>query len=330
MAKNNAYKKKIGIIGCGTLTTEFYSKVFPNISTASVEYVCDINKSLSTLASKIFNAASASIEELVENSELVIIATPPQTHYELVKKSLKPNNYVVCEKPFMVNTKDAEDVISISENIGSSLYVAHMRRFYPSVQIARKLFATGILGKLLKIGIYEGNRFKYKSVSNYVANDKTGGVLFDSGSHCLDMALYIAHLTDSKIKIKVANVQKDQEEPSHDIHSCFTIKSNTSEIKCELLCSRVKFLSNKITFIFENGQIDVPISLENYIRVSGPDGITIINSPDQLKNLTQVYCKQYKSVINQNNDQMIEAKQFLNLTTLLETIYNHESRLINE
>ena len=67
MAKNNAYKKKIGIIGCGTLTTEFYSKVFPNISTASVEYVCDINKSLSTLASKIFNAASASIEELVEN-----------------------------------------------------------------------------------------------------------------------------------------------------------------------------------------------------------------------------------------------------------------------
>ena len=66
MARDNDYKKKIGIIGCGTLTTEFYSKVFPNISEASVEYVCDINKNLSTVASKIFNATSASIDELVE------------------------------------------------------------------------------------------------------------------------------------------------------------------------------------------------------------------------------------------------------------------------
>ncbi len=50
-----------------------------------------------------------------ENIELVIIATPNSIHYTLAKKALEKGKNVVLEKPFTVNTKEADELIKLAK-----------------------------------------------------------------------------------------------------------------------------------------------------------------------------------------------------------------------
>lgn len=60
---------------------------------------------------------------LSEKIDVASICTPLQTHYFLTKKCLERKVHVLCEKPFVVDTDQAEELFNLSKKVGKKLAV---------------------------------------------------------------------------------------------------------------------------------------------------------------------------------------------------------------
>ena len=149
----NNMKKVIGIIGCGSVTQKFYIKTLPYLSGISIDYIYDIEYNIAQIVSKIINARIVELDELIEKSSYIIIATPPHTHYNLIKKSIKQNKIVICEKPFVSKLDEAKELIKLSNAQGAKLYIAHVRRCYPTLILTKQIVESGIIGEIKEINI---------------------------------------------------------------------------------------------------------------------------------------------------------------------------------
>jgi len=319
-------KLAVGIVGCGTHMSQVYTNIFPNVSGATIKYVTDLNRELAEQTARSMGVLAVDFESLIEGADIVLIASPPHTHYHLVKQTLEVGKTVICEKPFVTMLTEAHELITLAEDCGVSLYVAHMRRLYPSVKLAKRIAEENRFGKLKKIYIHEGSRYTLSLKSNYLVKEKSGGVIFDIGSHTLDMALYMGLLSDDEIAISIDEIARDKFEPSHHINGKFHIMMGTDSIECEFVISRVTFLSNKITFIYENGRMDVPTGLSDRLRISSAGNSEIVIADKKISQM-QVYYNQIEAILSKSDDHLFSAHQFINLTNLIETIATSEGEI---
>ena len=80
--------------------------------------------------------------------ELVTVATPNNTHFEISKAFLEAGFDVLCEKPLTTNVKDALDLVRIARACGRICAVNYGYSGYPLIRHARAMVARGDLGKI--------------------------------------------------------------------------------------------------------------------------------------------------------------------------------------
>jgi len=85
--------------------------------------------------------------------EAVYIATPPHLHRSMIVAALEAGKHVICEKPFVMNLGEFEDV-TVAMRAAPKLKVSSCSsRFQacPPVREARDFVASGRLGKILRV-----------------------------------------------------------------------------------------------------------------------------------------------------------------------------------
>jgi len=89
-------------------------------------------------------------EELID---LVIIATPTETHLEIIENTLKvlKPKMILCEKPLAYNYDDAQNILNLCNFYNTKLFVNYIRRSNPEVleikkNIDKKLFIPPFRG----------------------------------------------------------------------------------------------------------------------------------------------------------------------------------------
>ncbi len=93
-----------------------------------------------------------SFDELLrQDIDAVAIASPAVTHYELVKKALLSGRDVFVEKPFTLNTRDAEELTELSQKMDRVLMVGHLLEYHPVVHRLKKMISSGELGPIYYI-----------------------------------------------------------------------------------------------------------------------------------------------------------------------------------
>src|SRR2546425_811413 len=98
---------------------------------------------------------------------------------------------LLVEKPFTPRLAEAEALVRLAAERGAQVLVAHMRRFYPSVQIARDFVLAGGLGSVRSVEAHEGSRWEWPASSEYYLHSRYGGVVYDTGSHLIDTILFV-------------------------------------------------------------------------------------------------------------------------------------------
>ena len=83
------------------------------------------------------------------NSDIVVIATPVYTHYNIAKKSLEAGKHIWVEKPFTATTSEAESLIEIAEKRNLKIFVDHTFIYTGAVRKMKELVEKGELGKIL-------------------------------------------------------------------------------------------------------------------------------------------------------------------------------------
>ncbi|MCF8275169.1 MAG: Gfo/Idh/MocA family oxidoreductase [Flavobacteriales bacterium] len=320
--------KLIGIIGCGAVTESFYLKVFPNFAGFKLAYLADMNVEQANRLASIVGATVLDTDSLIQKSDIVIVCTPPSSHFVLAKQALDAGKTVICEKPFVPSATLASELILKSKEKNSKLYVAHFRRAFPSVLLAKSLIKSVGYGRLKHINVSEGGRFTWKAKSDYFATDSLGGVILDTGSHTIDMALFMAGLDDvSNLGVQVLSIKKDKEEPAHEVSAELALKllDQAESIDVSLHLSRYQILANQIVYTFEKGKIIVPIAPGNFVKLDNGHK-TIVRSLGNTHSAIEGFFKQYQQILYQVNDHHFDAAKFYNLTNVLEQLSNIEGQ----
>lgn len=80
--------------------------------------------------------------------ELVTIATPNDTHYEISKAFLEAGFHVLCEKPLTMNVEQADDLVRVAKASGKICAVNYGYSGYSLVRHMRAMVARGDIGKV--------------------------------------------------------------------------------------------------------------------------------------------------------------------------------------
>lgn len=80
--------------------------------------------------------------------DLVTVATPNATHFEITRAFLQAGFHVLCEKPMTMTVEEGEEIVRIAESTGSICAVNYGYTGYPLVRHMRAMIARGDLGIL--------------------------------------------------------------------------------------------------------------------------------------------------------------------------------------
>ncbi|UYZ12356.1 MULTISPECIES: oxidoreductase [Brevibacillus] len=135
----------------------------------------------------------ASVDELLSDDqiELVVVAAPNTSHFPYAKQALLAGKHVVVEKPFVIRSSEAEELIRLAESRGRVLSVYHNRRWDNDFLTIKHLLQTGALGEVF---LYEAHydRYRPEVTDRWRERDLPGsGILYDLGSHLIDQALHL-------------------------------------------------------------------------------------------------------------------------------------------
>lgn len=78
----------------------------------------------------------------------LVIATPAESHYALVKAALLAGKDVFVEKPLALTYEEGAELVSLAEQRQRILMVGHVLEYHPAVVAIQDLIASGSLGKI--------------------------------------------------------------------------------------------------------------------------------------------------------------------------------------
>jgi len=134
---------------------------------------------------------TASAEEVFADPtvDLVVIATPNTTHFDLARRALLAGKHVVVDKPFTTTVADAEELARVAHNTGRLLSAFHNRRWDADFLTLRRVIDSGELGRIVHLESHY-DRYRPEVVSRWREQPGPGsGIWFDLGAHLADQAL---------------------------------------------------------------------------------------------------------------------------------------------
>ncbi|KAJ0278081.1 hypothetical protein Brms1b_006727 [Colletotrichum noveboracense] len=121
---------------------------------------------------------------------MVVITTPPNTHYDLAKLCLKARKHILVEKPFVSRLEDADHLIKLASDVGQLICVYQNRRFDSDFLTVQKFVQDGVFGRISEIDTHF-DYYRPESAESWrgqLSTAEGGGALFDLGSHLIDQA----------------------------------------------------------------------------------------------------------------------------------------------
>ena len=165
------------------------------------------------------------VNEVLDESNAIIIASPTSTHLKYFLKCSKKIKNIFIEKPLVTNINDFKKIFNIVKKKNINLKVGYIERFNPTIQTLKKILKGK---KIFSLDFVRTNNRK-----NII---KDTSIIFDVMTHDIDLALYFSGNINSisangfkemkKIKFATCTLQ-------HKNHSITRIYSNSESIKKE-------------------------------------------------------------------------------------------------
>jgi predicted dehydrogenase len=132
--------------------------------------------------------------------DLVTVATPNATHFEITKAFLEAGFHVLCEKPMTMTVEEGEEIVRVARESGRICAVNYCYSAYPMVREMRQMVAAGQIGKvrLLVANFSHGHHADAADADNPRVRWRydpalagISGQFADCGIHALHMASFI-------------------------------------------------------------------------------------------------------------------------------------------
>ncbi|MCK9686932.1 oxidoreductase [Scleromatobacter humisilvae] len=183
---------KVGLIGYGYAGKTFHAPLIAAVPALELAAVA------SSDAAKVHAdwpgvTVHATPAELIarDDLDLVVIATPNDTHHPLARAALLAGRHVVVDKPFTVALDDARELVALARERGRVLSVFHNRRWDGDFLTLQQLVADGALGRVVELNSRH-DRWRPEVRQRWrEAAGPGAGLWFDLGPHLVDQAMQL-------------------------------------------------------------------------------------------------------------------------------------------
>jgi predicted dehydrogenase len=140
---------KVAIVGCGKIA-DSHAEQIQRISGCEIVGVCDREELMAKQLYERFPVKKffSDLGQLFREGrpDVVHITTPPESHFALGKQCLERGAHVYIEKPFTLNTRDAEELIALASEKHLKVTAGHDDQFRHAARRMREAVQAGYLG----------------------------------------------------------------------------------------------------------------------------------------------------------------------------------------
>ncbi|MEX2566533.1 MAG: bi-domain-containing oxidoreductase [Cyclobacteriaceae bacterium] len=248
----------VGFIGAGSFAQSY---LVPNVKGwgASLDGVVTTRgiTAKSVLDKFNFNFCATDIQDVLKKQDIntVFIATPHNSHAELVIQSIQADKKVFLEKPLAMNMDQLKEVIGAKKVHDQPVLVGFNRRFAPiSTQIKKEMGKTAepfVINMRINAGLIPKDHWSQLP-------DVGGGRIVGEICHFIDLMQYF---TDADpVKVYAESISTSNEKLTADDNIAIVVKFNDGSI-------------GNLTYV-ANGDKSLP---KEYIEVFNAGNVGIIN-----------------------------------------------------
>lgn len=220
---------RVGLLAYGAIGFE-HNLAVQNTNGLTLSAVCDTKPERLAAARELasdFVGFSDAFEMLDSGLlDLVVISTPPNSHFHWAKESLQRGIHVVLEKPMALTSAECDELISLAAEKKLLLVVYQNRRFDADFVTMRSVISSGEIGEVYQFDTFVGG---YSRPCDYWHSNAavSGGAIFDWGSHFIDQILNI--ITDDVAHVSAQNHKRVWTHATNADHAQVTITFSTGK-----------------------------------------------------------------------------------------------------
>jgi predicted dehydrogenase len=189
---------RTAVVGFGISGKVFHAPLISAHPDYSLDVIVTADPERAAEAARLYPAARIvptpeDLFALAGDLDLVVLGTPPLTHYDLAATAMARGLHVVVDKPFVTTTAHGEELITRASEAGVKLTVFQNRRWDADFLTLQKLVREGALGE---VRTFE-SRFEWWRPDGFgnwrdtAAVSDGGGILNDLGAHLIDQAIQL-------------------------------------------------------------------------------------------------------------------------------------------
>ena len=124
---------------------------------------------------------------LDDNTDIIYITSPHNTHYEFMKKALENGKHIFVEKSITLNSRELDEMTELAESKGLIIAEAMTIWHMPVYKKLWEIVKSGELGKVQIITMNFGSFKEYNMSNRFFNMNLAGGAMLDIGVYALSI-----------------------------------------------------------------------------------------------------------------------------------------------
>jgi scyllo-inositol 2-dehydrogenase (NADP+) len=184
---------RVGLVGFGMAGRVFHAPLISSVE--GLQLAAVVERHSNHAAERYAGIPTyRSLDEMLADASLnvIVVATPSGSHFEVARQVIDAGKNVVVDKPVAVRSTEIAELIALANKRGVLLVPFHNRRWDADFLTVQKLVQEGAVGRLVYV---ESRMDRWIPGATRTAwkNDpeQGGGVLLDLGTHLAYLALVL-------------------------------------------------------------------------------------------------------------------------------------------
>jgi len=187
---------RLGIVGCGKVTTMFHLRAIEDVEGLEVVAVADMDGGRMEEVRRKTGAERGYLDylELLSDLDVDVVAvnTPPPFHEEMTLRGLKAGKHVLCEKPLAQSVEGCLHIGEVARAAGLNVLPVHNYFYTPCLERAEAMVRDGEIGDLQGVELrFENNLRSYGSRTDFRLRQEHG-IVEDILPHVLTVVQRVA------------------------------------------------------------------------------------------------------------------------------------------
>lgn len=264
---------KVGLLGAGRIAGVHATAITRHPSSTLAAVSDYFPEAAQKLAAE-YNSTARSTEEIIADPsiDVVLIATPTNTHSDLIEAATAAGKAVLCEKPVDLDLARARACREVASQNGKPVMIGFNRRFDPSFEALKTALDAGEIGKpeLLSITSFD----PAPPPATYVKG--SGGMFRDMAIHDFDMANFMMGTAPVSIMAVASSIVDPEIGAAGDVDTAVTTLTYADGRIAVIKNSRraAYGYDQRVEVLGSEGMLQVQNMLENSLVKSTPAGVT--------------------------------------------------------